>query len=127
MVIAAVVGMLVIGVGVGLAPAHTKKFNTRVTIHFDASPYGDSFFGKVKSKKHACEKNRKVKVFRRQPGPDAQFDGSDQSDNQGDWRITNGTAAPGNYYAKAKKKVLKNNNKHKHVCKRGRSRTISVP
>jgi hypothetical protein len=124
----AVLGIAALAVSVvGVASAHTKRFNTNVTINFDPSPYGDSFFGKVKSGKKACKKNRTVKVFRKRPGPDDQFDGRDKSNRRGRWRITDGNAAPGNYYAKAKKKVLKNNNRHKHVCKRDRSRTISVP
>jgi hypothetical protein len=117
----------VFAIGATVATAHTAKYRTRVTIHFSGGPYGNSFFGKVKSRKAACVRHRKVKVFRQKPGADKQFGTTSTSDTAGNWNVTNGNASPGDYYAKAKRKVLKHNANHFHVCKRGRSATISVP
>src|SRR4051812_27915102 len=102
-----IAALVVAAIGGGFAAASTKKFPTKVTINFSGSPYGDSFFGKVKSQKKKCKKGRKVTVFRQKPGTDAKF-GSDKSNNKGKYNVDPGkNAASGNYYSKAKKKVIK--------------------
>jgi hypothetical protein len=125
----AIVAMLVVGaVGAGIATAHKKKIKSTVSIAWhDNDPYyeeGDRFEGDVGSKKKKCRKNRKVTVKRVGGGKV----GSDQTNNQGHYVVKlNGDAAPGDYFAKAKKKVIKKNKNHKHVCKKAKSNTISVP
>jgi hypothetical protein len=126
----AIVAMLVVGaVGAGIATAHKKKIKSTVTIawHDNDDPYyeqGDHFDGDVDSKKKKCRKNRKVTVKRVGGGKV----GSDQTNNQGHYVVqVGGEAAPGDYFAKAKKKVIKKNKNHKHVCKKAKSNTISVP
>jgi basic membrane lipoprotein Med (substrate-binding protein (PBP1-ABC) superfamily) len=119
--ILAVIACLAIG-AVGASGADSTK--TKVTIHFNggSGDYG-KFYGRVKSKKAACERHRKVVVKRKQPGKDAKY-GSTFSDNDGRWEISaTSPVTPGKYYAVAKKKVLNNG----HVCKKGRSGTITVP
>ena len=115
------IAALCLTVGAGSAFA-AKKFNTKVTINYQAGTYSDSFFGDVKSKKDACEKNRNVKVFRKTSGDD-DLVGNDESDDDGEYSVNLGDYAEnGKYYAKVPRKEL-NNNK---VCKSGESDTVTV-
>jgi hypothetical protein len=88
--------------GVALAVAATaataalgttvKRFDSKVTLSSN-----NPFHGRVISKKHACEVQRKVKVFNKKPGPDGLF-GKTTTDGQGKWSIP---AMPnGKFYAK---------------------------
>jgi hypothetical protein len=119
-------------VGGGFAGAATvKKFPTSVTINFVAGDayHADKFKGKVKSRKKACRRHRKVTVLRKKPGPDAKY-GSDFTNRKGKYVVTRGDATharAGKYYAKAKKKVKVKSNGTKIVCKKGKSKTITVP
>jgi hypothetical protein len=125
----AVIALLAVGaMGGGFAVAHVKKFFTDVTIKYSANPYyGDQFSARLRSNKNRCEKHRKVKVLQKQPGKDDLF-GTDRTNRHGKYVVApGGSASPGDYYAKAKKKKLKHNRHHKHVCKKGRSDAISVP
>jgi hypothetical protein len=126
--IAALAAAAILEVGGGLATAHTQKYGTTVTINFQAGTYADKFFGRVKSHNAACKKKRKVKVFRKKPGPDAVF-GTDTTNKKGKYLVAPGKRAKsgGKYYAKAKKRVLKKNSLHNHVCRAGTSSTITVP
>jgi hypothetical protein len=124
----ATVAILVVGaVGGGIATAHKKKFKTTVTItwHENDGLYeeGDTFDGDVGSKRKKCRKGRTVKLFRVQ---DNRLIGTDTTNGSGHYEVTvGGEAAQGDYFAKAKKKAIKNPN-HKHICKKGKSQTISV-
>jgi hypothetical protein len=126
--VAVLAAAAILAVGGGISAAHTAKYKSKVTINFQAGTYADKFFGKVKSKKAACKKKRTVKVFRKKSGPDAVF-GKDKTNKKGKYVVAPGKRAKsgGKYYAKAKKRVLKNNSSHKHVCKAGTSPTITVP
>jgi hypothetical protein len=124
----AAVAMLVVGaVGAGVVTAHKKKIKATVTIQWsdNEGPYasGDIFSGDVATKKK-CRKDRTVKVFRAQG--DQQI-GLDKTNNQGHYVVeVGGEASPGDYFAKLKKKVLRKNKKHKHICKKATSPTITV-
>ena len=76
-----------------LAAASTvKRFDSKVTLSGS-----DPFHGRVISEKHACEVQRKVKVFNVRPGPDGLF-GTDKTNNHGRWSIP---ATPsGKFYAR---------------------------
>ena len=111
----------------GVASAHKVRHSSTVTINFDDDPYGDTFFGTVNSPKPACERNRTVRVKREAGATDPVF-GSDITDEDGDYSVSTGAqAAPGDYYAKAKRRVLKRNNNHKHICRAAKSPLITVP
>jgi hypothetical protein len=78
------------------AASTVKRFDSKVTL--SAS---DPFHGRVTSEKHACEVQRKVKVFNVRPGPDGLF-GTDTTNNHGRWSIP---ATPrGNFYARVKRR-----------------------
>jgi hypothetical protein len=126
--VAVLAAAAILAVGGGISAAHTKKYASRVTINFQAGTYADQFFGKVKSNKAACKKKRTVKVYRKKSGPDALF-GTDKTNRRGKYVVAPGKRAKSgrDYYAKAKKKVLKKNSSHRHVCRAATSRTITVP
>lgn len=69
-----------------------KRFDSRVTLSAK-----NPFHGRVLSPKHACEIQRKVKVFNKRPGPDGLY-GKTTTNGQGKWSIP---AMPnGKFYAK---------------------------
>jgi hypothetical protein len=123
-----VAAILVVGaVGAASVTAHKKKIKATVTIQWNDNegPYatGDIFSGDVATKKK-CRKDRTVKVFRAQGD---QLIGTDKTNSQGHYIVeVGGEASPGDYFAKLKKKALKRNKKHKHICKKATSPTITV-
>ena len=111
---------LVAGPALGAAP---KKVTTHATINFTTSTYSAAFKGKVKSKKAACRKKRKVVVIRKD-NPNVKI-ASTKSNKKGKWHTDlGGTPPAGDYFAKEKKKKIKHGTV---VCKKGKSPTISVP
>ncbi len=124
LLIAVLVAAASVSLGAGVASAHRILFKSTVSIKFVGSRYGDSFSGKVTSRKVACVRKRTVTVFKVATGPD-EVVGRDVSSATGEWQVEGGVS-PGNYYAKAKRKVLKRNARHRHICRRATSRTIHV-
>jgi len=90
----ALIAILVI---TGFAAAGTvKRFDSKVTLSGS-----DPFHGRVTSDKHACEVQRKVKVFNVRPGPDGLFR-TDNTNSHGRWSIP---ATPtGKFYARVKRR-----------------------
>jgi hypothetical protein len=130
----ALVAVLVVGtLGAGIATgAGKKKVKTKVTISFQGSDYGDSFSGKVKAKKakaklkRKCRKGRKVTVVHRQAGGNERI-GTDRSNRRGKWALdAGGLVEPGQYFAKAKKKKVKAKGGGKAICKKRKSKPITV-
>jgi hypothetical protein len=121
--------LIVGGIGAGLATgAPKKKAKTKVTIKFQDTDYSDSFTGNVKAKakgkgkkklKRKCKKKRTVSLVRKGAGKV----GTDRTDKKGRWGIpVGGSADPGQYIAKVKKKKAGK----KGVCKKGKSKTVTV-
>ena len=107
--------------------AKVKKYNTQVTINFVGGTYGDKFNGKVKSPNKKCRKGRTVVVKRNESGSDPKI-GTDKSNKKGKWEVDVGGLAPaGKYYAIAKKKNLGKKNGVKQICKKARSKSVTVP
>ena len=107
-----IVAILASGVLVfpGVATAATTP--TTVTIK---GPQGD-FYGKVKSEKARCVKDRKVQVFKVKSTGDKKI-ATDFSDNNGNWSVGTTGYKNGKFYAKATKTEF---------CKRGISKTIKL-
>ncbi|MEO7197215.1 MAG: hypothetical protein ABIZ50_01950 [Solirubrobacterales bacterium] len=83
-----------------------------------------SFKGAVSSKKKLCKKGRKVKVKNVDTG---QTFGEKKTDKAGNYGIAAGAgAAKGTYIAKVKKKVKTKKNGGKIVCKKAKSKTVTV-
>jgi hypothetical protein len=114
--------MLVLAVvGPTLAPA-AKSFKTKISI-----VQGDNtnFHGKVKSKKGACKKKRKVTLQRHTPYQSSfKSIGSTKSNKKGKWKVNTAVVSQDSYRAKVKKKKLAH---HKGVCKGKTSKTIVAP
>ena len=48
------------------------------------------------------------------------------SSANGDWSVKPSAVAPGTYFAQTAKRVLRKNNKHRHVCKKALSKDVTV-
>lgn len=124
--------------GIGaFAQDGAKKVKTKVSIKFVAGapatgpydqPGADKFKGKVRPKtksrkiKRKCRKNRTVKVKRVGSGTI----GTDKTNKKGRYKVVVANAPADQYFAKAKKKVVRVKGK-RVVCKKGKSKTITVP
>jgi hypothetical protein len=88
-----IVGALVAALVATAIASQTVKVDSKVTMH-------GATRGQVKSSKHACEVQRKVKLFRRHFGhPHDQLIGTDTSNSRGEWDVEV-ALRPGLYYAK---------------------------
>ena len=114
---------------VAVANAHTVKHDSTVTIQLKKNGQADdSFSGKVISDRTRCESDRKVKILRRVEGEDAVLVGKTTTDADGNYEfVLTGEAAPGTYFAVAKRKILRQSANHRHVCKRATSADRKVP
>jgi hypothetical protein len=122
------VTLAVVCVGLAaVAVAHTARYDSTVTIHYKKNgPDPDTFFGKVDSTNPRCVANRTVNLNRRD-GTTSVLVATDTADTAGDWDVTlPGAATPGDYYAVARRKVLRHNSKHFHLCRRAVSRDLTV-
>jgi hypothetical protein len=102
----------------GTAGAHDQRFDGKVTIRENPD-----FHGRVTSSKAACEKDRKVKIYREQSGPDGLL-ASTRTDDDGRWEYLAGQLT-GDFYAKIRRTDVGPQG-HDHVCKGDRSKSVSV-
>jgi hypothetical protein len=95
----AVVGSAVPAASAGGDKPNPVKIDSRVTLPL---PQTNPFYGRVESSKHACEVDRKVEVFRPQPGRDhlVHPGGTDRSNRRGQWRAGQEMLPGGHYYAR---------------------------
>jgi hypothetical protein len=117
------VALIAVAIVAGSAAAHTTKFDSKVKItEFNpACKRGCvTAIGTVRSSRKACEANRTVKVFLKEPGPD-QNRWTGTSNGEGSWQIAVDLALPGeDYYAKVRAKDIGPSG-HRHKCKRDTS------
>jgi hypothetical protein len=121
--IAVLAGSSLVALAVVAIPAlatQTVKINSRVTISTNAP----AFHGQVKSKNFACERQRKVKLFKQRSGPDKLL-GKDKSNNHGKWKIVVDPLKSGAYYAKLKRRE-EGTAGTIFVCRGDRSKTVVV-
>ncbi len=104
---------------------HVVRYDSTVTAKFDKKT--STFDGTVVSAKARCETNRKVNLRLRATDVSSTVVGTDLTDSLGAW-VIQPTSAPaaGTYFAQAAKKVLRKNNKHRHICKRVVSKDVTV-
>lgn len=113
------------------AAGHKFKADTGVSVKFNKpkpnDPYATgSFEGKVDSERPRCEKGRTVTLVQRTTTGSADV-GTALTDGNGAWQIAPSTiVAPGTYYAKVAKRVIRKNTKHRHICKRAVSKDVTV-
>lgn len=118
-------GLLVIAVLAGAAlpaSAGADTVDTHVSIGYGniAKVITHEFSGKVQSPEAACKKDRKIRLYELQPGPDDLLAKTDSKDN-GRWAIGNDTA-DGRHYVKVRKALGDGSD----VCKRARSKNLKV-
>ena len=124
----ALVACLVAGsVTTAISKPKVKKVETTLTLTYaetGTAPYSQSAFsGQVKAKK-GCKKARDITI--RNTGTGAVV-GTTTSASNGSYSVSLSTVAPaGTYQAEAAKKVRKQNNGTKIVCKKGTSNTVTV-
>jgi hypothetical protein len=115
-----VAGVTSLGPGVGIASAHTTRFNSTVTIEHD----GSVFSGTVSSPRSGCVPNRLVKLYSKDEGPDT-FLGSDRTDQNGEWEETAPFSAGLTYYAKVTRRDIGSAG-HDHICRADRSPNLTL-
>ncbi|HMC06091.1 MAG TPA: hypothetical protein VKG89_01725 [Solirubrobacterales bacterium] len=116
-------GALVAALAVVAVPAlatQTVKIDSKVTM----SSQAPAFHGKVKSDNHACETQRKVKLFRQKSGPDKLL-GTDKTNHLGRWKIVVDPLKSGAYYAKVVRRS-EGTAGTIFVCRADRSKVIAV-
>jgi hypothetical protein len=122
--IAGLVASLATALTLSMSPlplqAHEATFQSTVTAHRDQK----AFYGKVKSSKASCRKNRFVKVVKDHKNGSRTLVGSTTTNRQGEWRIKS-PLKRGNYHAQLRKKIT-TTYKHTHKCTRDTSPEIHV-
>ena len=119
------VATLALAASLGTAGAHSKKFGTVLKVD-RYLPSEKVFFGSIGSLgSRKCAGGRLITLWKRNPGAMSGPFGTAKS-AKGGWRI-NVTAPAGTYYATVGKKVVRNNDDNKHVCKADTSDDFVVP
>ena len=121
LVLSALLALSLLGPGFATGAKAPPKFKTRISIH---QGDGTNFHGRVRSKKAACKKRRKVRLQHKGTyDPKFTTIRRTRSNRKGKWRV-NITPVPGDKYrAKVLRKRLKH---HRGICKAGTSRTITA-
>lgn len=114
----ALIGAVALASMASTATAHVARWDSRVKI--TAYAENTSFLGKVRSERRACKRNRKVSVWKVNPGAMDGPVGTARTNRRGIWAVSAPGAESGRYYAKVKRRVRKSAG-HKHVCKADRS------
>jgi len=110
------------------ATAHTRRWGTSSSFGMTASG-GKAALGTVTSKKAACVKNRKVKLFMVRPGKKAKQIGVDRrtgapsGNGDGYWVIPANLKKGKRYYAVITQKNIGPKG-HKHLCRKYRTSTL---
>lgn len=113
---ATIIGVLALAPGI--AGAHDERFDGKVTIRTNPD-----FHGRVISEKGACERQRRVQIYREQSGPDGLFDTA-TTDADGRWeRLV--SQLTGEFYAKIRRRAVGGPG-HDHICKGDRSPSVQV-
>jgi flagellar hook assembly protein FlgD len=108
---------------VAVATAHTVKHDSTVTFQVKFNgPEADTFEGKVRSDSDRCVANREVRIKREDANGDVKSVAEDTTNADGEYSVRTGrTLKPGTYYAVVRRKALRENELHTHVCKRAAS------
>jgi hypothetical protein len=99
---------------------NTVKIDSRVTI----SERPPNFHGHVRSKRNACERDRKVKLYKQRKGPDKLL-GKDETNHRGRWVVEVAPLKSGAYYAKVNRRE-EGTAGTIYVCRHDTSRTVVI-
>ena len=132
-----------------LAAAHEASFRSTATIHFydaanpssgpskcdDPSENKDCFYGRVRSKRAACERDRTIQVFDRSPpspmkaralgGDPPALVGETTSDADGRWILIVDNPGTHTFFARVSRRPIPRPG-HTHVCRRAVSDDLKV-
>ena len=97
----------------GSSLAHTQGFDSKVTIRERAG--GTEYGGRVLSDRAACERDRRIKLYR----SNRDFIGDSTTDDEGRWSYV---FVGQHYHARATKRV-DGSAGHRHICRADRSPT----
>ena len=97
------------------------KIDSKVTI----STQPPAFHGHVKSIKHACEIQRKVKLFKQRKGRPDKLLGTDKTNHLGRWKVVITPLKSGAYYAKVVRRE-EGTAGTIFVCRGDRTKTVVV-
>jgi hypothetical protein len=120
-----------LGGGIAIVGAHDVKYGQTIGHGTDTvtSP-GDRYkirgdVGSV-APNEKCDIDRTVKLFREQTGDDPKK-GEDQTNDEGEFKFVfrNGLKVA-MYYIKVTKRILKANENHRHVCRKGRTLSFAA-
>lgn len=114
---------------VAVATAHTVRHDSKVTFQVKKNGQeADTFEGKVISDSDRCVADRLVRIKQEVDGKDVVV-AKTTTNADGEYSVPTGDLEPGTYYAVVTRKVLRKNDKHKHVCKRAVStkRVVAAP
>ncbi|MEO8092257.1 MAG: hypothetical protein ABI726_06075 [bacterium] len=121
--LAALAGCLL---AVGVA-AHTTHSSSALQLNvYTSGSVSNYVWGVVSSPNPRCVAGRRVRVYRKAPGPDPEF-GSDISlespSGNGPYTVTapTGDLPEGLYYSQLRKRDLRPGRRHAHICKGARS------
>jgi hypothetical protein len=114
----------VLAAGLATTAFAQPKFDSTVTINFNAAPKagppGFNFFGKVKSEKNACQPDRKVTLYGQATDTsDPEALGSDRTNGQGEWKVNGVLTSDSYFFAKAKEREISAG-----VCRGAKSKTL---
>jgi len=112
------------------AVAHTRYYPTGTSFGYNAAE--KDFLGQVNfpSQGGPCTSGRRVRVFRRRPGPDRLLgqdrSGSHPGDGAGYWVVEVAGIRPGRFYAVVLRKDLAPGDRHAHICRAYRTSAIPL-
>ncbi|MFN2489545.1 MAG: hypothetical protein ABR529_07380 [Actinomycetota bacterium] len=110
----------------GVADAHTFRTASKVSLHKS----GKTFYGKVRSKRPRCKRNRVVTLVKARRGISDKVIKRDRTNAKGRWKIKRQARSKGRFYVVVSKRIGTTGyagEDHLHKCKRDTSRTIRSP
>jgi hypothetical protein len=126
-VLAVLVGAALCGIVAGTALAHKKLIPSTVALSYQGTDYGDTMSGTVASGNRGCVAGRAMTLLRSTGGDSTAYAEATSSASGGFKFDPKGQVfQQGTYYARAARKVLKKNKRHRHICKAAASATVVV-
>jgi hypothetical protein len=112
-----------------IAEAHVSNVSTSLSINKSPRRAVDAgrkviIFGDLSSANADCVRNQEITLFRKKRGPDRRL-GTDQTDNEGEYRFKIRPRRTRRYYTRFAGSV-ETSYGHSHTCQASRSRTIRV-
>lgn len=111
-----------------VASAHLFRTRSKITFHYRGA--NKKFYGKVKSERRSCRRNRRVILVRARRGISDRVLDRDRTNRRGKYRFKRDKRPKGRFYVVVAKRIRTTGygfGPHRHKCKRDRSRRIKLP